>query len=139
MSKSKLSLINFQLSRYPKKLVETYSVFPSSIDGRNDVSVSPYNAVLTLKRLQEFADAVIVVDNIALERLAQDLGAITDTSGGTSGFEVVNRMVGTILTASTAPIRYYSSTYNQLSDHVAELCTFHPMHFLQPGKFLVFI
>ncbi|KAI6192405.1 Tubulin gamma-1 chain-like protein [Aphelenchoides bicaudatus] len=100
---------------FPKKLVETYSVFPSVHMNQNDVVLSPYNAVLTLRYLQEFSDAVIVVDNIALHRLA------------------VNKMVATILTASTAPIRFYTSTYNKMADHIAELASFDPMHFIQPG------
>lgn len=102
-------------------------MFPSAHKNQNDVVLSPYNAVLTLRHLQEFADAVIVVDNNALHRLASDLCHTV------KGFDEVNKMVGTILTASTAPIRFYSSTYNKLSDHIAELCTFDPMHFIQPG------
>ena len=36
--------------RYPKKLIQTYSVFPSQESERgSDVVVQPYNTVLTLK------------------------------------------------------------------------------------------
>lgn len=90
--------------------------------------LSPYNAVLTLRYLQEFADSVIVVDNYALHRLAGDL------CQKVHGFDEVNKMVATILTASTAPIRFYTSTYNKFSDHIAELTSFDPMHFIQPGR-----
>lgn len=106
-------------------------MFPSAYKNQNDVILSPYNAALTLGHLQEFADAVIVVDNNALHRLAGDLCHTVQ------GFDEVNRMVATILTASTAPIRFHSSTYNKLSDHIAELATFDPMHFIQPGWFLL--
>lgn len=34
--------------RYPKKLIQTYSVFPNN---DSDIVVSPYNCMLTLKRL----------------------------------------------------------------------------------------
>ncbi len=34
--------------RYPKKLIQTYSVFPNN---DADIVVSPYNCMLTLKRL----------------------------------------------------------------------------------------
>lgn len=112
---------------FPKKLVETYSVFPSVHMNQNDVVLSPYNAVLTLRYLQEFSDAVIVVDNIALHRLAGDM------CQKVHGFDEVNKMVATILTASTAPIRFYTSTYNKMADHIAELASFDPMHFIQPG------
>jgi tubulin gamma len=67
-------------SRYPKKLVQTYSVFPnqetsndpSNTIGVSDVVVQPYNSLLTLKRLTNSADCVVVLDNTALNRIAVD-------------------------------------------------------------------
>ena len=72
--------------RYPKKLVQTYryagiydwfdtrlihcassSVFPNQNE-TSDVVVQPYNSLLTLKRLTLNADAVVVLDNTALNR-----------------------------------------------------------------------
>lgn len=49
--------------RYPKKLIQTYSVFPSN---DIDIVVSPYNCLLTLKRLILNADASVIIDNNAL-------------------------------------------------------------------------
>lgn len=46
------------LARYPKKLVQTYSVFPNQ-DEMSDVVVQPYNSLLTLKRLTQNADCVV--------------------------------------------------------------------------------
>jgi tubulin gamma len=43
--------------RYPKKLIQTYSVFPNLQEA--DVVVQPYNAVLTLKRLIQNVDSVV--------------------------------------------------------------------------------
>ena len=54
--------------RYPKKLIQTYSVFPND----HDVVIQPYNCILTLKRLALNADAVVVIDNNALTRMATD-------------------------------------------------------------------
>ncbi|OBZ66462.1 Tubulin gamma chain [Grifola frondosa] len=56
--------------RFPRKLLQTYSVFPNAQEG--DVVVQPYNALLTLKRLVDNADSVIVLDNAALARIAAD-------------------------------------------------------------------
>lgn len=50
--------IFFLVSRYPKKLVQTYSVFPNQ-DEMSDVVVQPYNSLLTLKRLTQNADCVV--------------------------------------------------------------------------------
>ena len=57
--------------RYPKKLIQTYSVFPNS-EEISDVVVQPYNSILTMKRLTLNADAVVVLDNAALNRIAAD-------------------------------------------------------------------
>jgi tubulin gamma len=54
--------------RFPKKLVQTYSVFPNE----NDVVVQPYNCLLTMKRLTLNSDATVVIDNNALTRMATD-------------------------------------------------------------------
>lgn len=61
--------------RYPKKLVQTYSVFPNQESnsansdimmtnnvGVSDVVVQPYNSLLTLKRLTKSADCVVVLE-----------------------------------------------------------------------------
>jgi tubulin gamma len=47
--------------RYPKKLIQTYSVFPNNIE-ISDVVVQPYNSILSLKRLTENADSVVLDD-----------------------------------------------------------------------------
>ena len=44
--------------RFPKKLIQTYSVFPNQ-DEISDVVVQPYNSILTLKRLTQNADCVV--------------------------------------------------------------------------------
>lgn len=44
------------------------SVFPSMDD---DVITSPYNTVLGLKHINEFADCVLPVDNLALARITE--------------------------------------------------------------------
>ena len=55
--------------RYPKKLIQTYSVFPNN---DADIVVSPYNCMLTLKRLIQNVDASVIIDNNALQRIATD-------------------------------------------------------------------
>jgi tubulin gamma len=46
---------------FPKKLIQTYSVFPQggAANEVGDVVVQPYNAILTLKRLILNADSVV--------------------------------------------------------------------------------
>lgn len=52
--------IIFFIFRFPKKLVQTYSVFPN-LDEMSDVVVQPYNSLLTLKRLTQNADCVVML------------------------------------------------------------------------------
>lgn len=54
--------------RFPKKLIQTYSVFPEI----SDVVVQPYNSMLSLKRLTQNADSVVVLDNAALNRIVSE-------------------------------------------------------------------
>src|SRR5260221_7206025 len=56
--------------RFPKKLIQTYSVFPNPQE--SDVVVQPYNALLTLKRLANHADPVLVLDNTAVGLIKPD-------------------------------------------------------------------
>ena len=49
--------------RFPKKLIQTYSVFPNQ-DEISDVVVQPYNSLLTLKRLTQNADCVVGISQI---------------------------------------------------------------------------
>lgn len=44
--------------RFPKKLIQTYSVFPDT-QGGDYVVVNPYNSLLTMRRLTQNADSVV--------------------------------------------------------------------------------
>lgn len=80
--------------RFPKKLIQTYSVFPNQQDG--DVVVQPYNSVLTLKRLVNHADSVVVLDNGALMRITADKTNIGEKQIATPSFDHANQVVGNI-------------------------------------------
>ena len=72
--------------RFPKKLIQTYSVFPNQEAG--DVVVQPYNSLLAMKRLTNHADSVVVLDNAALSRIA---GERLDEVG--ASFKQTNQLV----------------------------------------------
>lgn len=77
--------------RFPKKLIQTYSVFPNQQDG--EVVVQPYNSVLTLKRLVNHADSVVVLDNGALTRITADKANFGEKSFATPSFDHANQVV----------------------------------------------
>jgi tubulin gamma len=136
--------------RYPKKLIQTYSVFPNNQVA--DVVVQPYNSVLALKRLINNADATVVLDNAALARIAADrsgmrgLGALRHreregSDGGSNGMGALsvgegvsvkqtNQLVSAVMSASTQTLRYPGYTNNDLVSILASLIPTPRCHFL---------
>eukprot|EP00386_Alphamonas_edax_P009010 GDKI01029618.1.p1 GENE.GDKI01029618.1~~GDKI01029618.1.p1 ORF type:complete len:457 (-),score=126.44 GDKI01029618.1:44-1414(-) len=113
--------------RFPKKLLQTYSVFPLLSD-TSDVVVQPYNSVLTMKRLCLNADCVVVLDNTALNRIAVDRLKLTNPT-----FAQTNSLVSTVMAASTTTLRYPGYLNNDLVGLVASLIPSPRCHFLMTG------
>jgi tubulin gamma len=90
--------------RFLKKLIETYSVFPNQ-DEISDLVVQPYNSLLTLKRLTQSADCVVVLDNTALNRIATDRLHIQNPSS-----TQINTLVSTIMSVGTTTLRQVQPT-----------------------------
>lgn len=114
--------------RYPKKLTQTYSVFPLLSTETSDVVVQPYNSVLTLKRLALNADCVVVLDNTALNRIAVDRLKLVNPT-----FAQTNTLVSTVMAASTTTLRYPGYMNNDLVGMVASLIPTPRCHFLMTG------
>ncbi|GMI53249.1 hypothetical protein ScalyP_jg6095 [Parmales sp. scaly parma] len=113
---------------FPKKLVQTYSVFPNWDNAQSDVVVQPYNSLLTLKRLTLNADAVVVLDNTALNRIAVDRLRLNNPT-----VDQLNSIVATIMAASTTTLRYPGYMNNDLIGLVASLIPTPRCHFLMTG------
>mmetsp|Transcript_25076 Transcript_25076/g.59583 ORF Transcript_25076/g.59583 Transcript_25076/m.59583 type:complete len:395 (-) Transcript_25076:31-1215(-) len=114
---------------FPKKLVQTYSVFPSfKKSDQSDVVVQPYNSLLTMKRLTLNADAVVVLDNAALERIAVDRLRIPNPT-----VDHINSLVATIMAASTTTLRYPGYMNNDWLGQLASLIPTPRCHFLMAG------
>ena len=80
-------------------------MFPNQNENTaSDVVVQPYNSLLTLKRLTLNADAVVVLDNTALNRIAVERLRIANPT-----FSQTNTLVSTVMAASTATLRYPGS------------------------------
>lgn len=110
--------------RYPKKLIQTYSVFPNN-DEVSDVVVQPYNSILSMKRLTLNSDCVIVLDNAALNRIVSDRLHIANPT-----FVQTNRLVSTVMAASTMTLRYPGYMNNDLVGLVSSLIPSPRCHFL---------
>lgn len=112
--------------RYPKKLIQTYTVFPDK--KLYDVNVSPYNSVLTLKRLILNVDSVIVIDNTALNNIATNRLKIQSPT-----MDQLNSLISTVMSASTSTLRYPGYMNNDLISIVAPLVPTPRCHFLITG------
>lgn len=113
--------------RFPKKIIQTYSVFPNQNE-TSDVVVQPYNSLLTLKRLAQNADAVVVLDNTALNRIAVDRLKIPIPT-----VSQTNSLVATVMAASTTTLRYPGYMNNDLVGILAGLIPTPRCHFLMTG------
>jgi len=117
-----------QLSdRYPKKIVQTYSVFPNDAD-KSDVVVHPYNSVLTLKRLILNSDSTVVIDNTSLHRIADERLQLTNSNA--ISFSEINAIISNVMAASTATLRYPGYMNNDLIGLIASLVPTPRAHFL---------
>jgi tubulin gamma len=113
--------------RYPKKLMKTYSVFPLLTE-TSDVVVQPYNSVLTLKRLVNNADCVVVLDNTSLNRIAVERLKLSNPT-----LSETNSLVSTVMAASTTTLRYPGYMNNDLVGLLANLIPTPRCHFLMTG------
>ncbi|KAG5477492.1 hypothetical protein GH5_04308 [Leishmania sp. Ghana 2012 LV757] len=115
--------------KFPKKLIQTYSVFPNqSRGGESDVIVQPYNSLLAMKRLTLHADCVVVLDNTALNRIVTDNLHIASPT-----VEQMNGLVSTVMAASTATLRYPGYMNNDLMSMLASLIPTPRCHFVCTG------
>uniref|UniRef100_A0A7S2ZWK1 Tubulin gamma chain n=3 Tax=Rhodosorus marinus TaxID=101924 RepID=A0A7S2ZWK1_9RHOD len=113
--------------KFPRKLIQTYSVFPNQQD-LSDVVVQPYNSMLTLKRLTVNVDSVVVLDNTALNRIATDRLHLENPT-----FAQVNSLVSTVMAASTSTLRFPGYMNNDLVGLIASLIPIPRCHFLMTG------
>lgn len=120
-------VFKFPLETIYSLISQTYSVFPNWGDSP-DVVVQPYNSLLTLKRLTLNADAVVVLDNTALNKIATDRLKIR-----TPNISQLNSLVSTVMAASTTTLRYPGYMNNDLVGLVASLIPTPRCHFLMTG------
>lgn len=98
-------LLEQMRDEFPKKIIQAYSIFPNN-DESSDVVVQPYNSMLTLQRLVEHCDSIIVMDNSALGRFTLDSLRID-----TPTFDHINLLISTVMAASTSTVRFPSYMY----------------------------
>lgn len=118
-------LLEHLCDRYPRKLIQTYSVFPSLNDRASDIVVSPYNNVLTLTKLVLHADCVVMFDNSAINRIVSDKLNMEHPD-----VKHVNALIAAVMAASTSTLRYPGYTNNSLASILSSLVPTPRCHFV---------
>lgn len=118
-------LLEHLCDRYPRKLIQTYSVFPSLNESGGDVVVSPYNNVLTLTKLILHADCVVVLDNSAITRIVSEKLRMQHHD-----IRQVNTLISAVMAASTSTLRYPGYTNNNLASILSTLVPTPRCHFI---------
>lgn len=112
---------------FPKKIIQAYSIFPNN-DESSDVVVQPYNSILTLQRLIEHCNSIVVMDNSALGRFALDSLRVD-----TPTFDHINMLISTVMAASTSTVRFPGYMYCSHQALNASLVPFDAFKFVAPS------
>ncbi|AFN83482.1 gamma-tubulin [Encephalitozoon romaleae SJ-2008] len=112
---------------FPKKIIQTYSIFPNN-DESSDVVVQPYNSILALQRLIENSDCIIAMDNSSLGRYTLDSLRI-----GTPTFDHINLLISTVMAASTSTVRFPGYMYCTHQSINSCLVPLDPLKFIVPS------
>ncbi|KAL6122363.1 hypothetical protein NUSPORA_00604 [Nucleospora cyclopteri] len=105
------------IDAYPKKIFTSFSILPNNNEA-SDVVVQPYNTVLSLNKLNEHFDNVILMDNFALSK------QIIDSSKTVPSYESLNSIAADIISSYSASVRFPSYLY---CDHRSILNTLVPI------------
>ena len=85
---------------FPHKFIQTYSVFPGMKES-SDVVTQPYNSILALSRLTEFADCTVVLDNTSLNSIVAE-----QSNAGSFPISQINALVSNVLSVSTSTLSW---------------------------------
>ena len=107
---------------YPDRIMQTFSVFPSS--KVSDTVVEPYNAVLSVHQLVENADATHVLDNEALYDICVRTLKISAPT-----YSDLNYIVSNSMAATTCSIRFPGQLNSDLRKLCVNMIPFPRLHF----------
>ena len=108
--------------KYPRKKIFTFSVFPSPLI--SDSVVEPYNSILSMNVLKNFADEVVVLDNHALYDIA------TKKLKRSATYNDLNEIIALVMSSITASLRFHGKLNTDLGEFLVNLVPFPTNHFL---------
>ncbi|MHA1729539.1 MAG: tubulin beta chain [Promethearchaeota archaeon] len=108
---------------YPKKILMTSSIFPSPL--MSDAVVEPYNAVLAMDSMIEYADECIVMDNHALYQVITKQMGISNPT-----YKDINLVISEAMSDLTASLRFSGSLNTDMKEFLVNLVPYPRSHFL---------
>ncbi|GAQ85193.1 Epsilon tubulin [Klebsormidium nitens] len=120
---------------YPEVFRFTTSIFPSADD---DVVTSPYNSLLSVASLSEFADCVLPIENQALQDLVsvvdaasgKKAGSAVTGTRGSKPFDSMNGIAANLLLHLTSSVRFQGPLNVDLNEITTNLVPYPRLHFL---------
>lgn len=119
-----------------KKLLNTFSIFPSNED-TSDVVVQPYNTILTLKRLIDYSDATFVFHNDSLNRIENILFNNNNNNNNNNiqhddndMFLGANKLIALVSASVSNPLRFPGYMYSSMESIVSNLIPTPDLKFL---------
>lgn len=110
----------------PKKLINTFSIFPSN-EKTSDVVVQPYNTILTLKRLIDHSDATFVFHNDALNSIEN---LLFNNQNFENAFDGANMLISNVCASISNPLRFPNYMYSSYESILSTLIPTSDLKFL---------
>ncbi|KAL0476265.1 tubulin beta [Acrasis kona] len=107
---------------YPDRIIMSFSVFPS--ENLSDTVVEPYNSILSMHRLIQDADEVVVIDNEALYNICSKSLKLTKPTFGD-----LNHLVSCVMSNVTSGFRFPGQLNSDLRKLAVNLVPFPRLHF----------
>ncbi|PAA76190.1 hypothetical protein BOX15_Mlig010448g4, partial [Macrostomum lignano] len=133
------AILQLLRDQYPEVYRFVTAVYPSEDD---DVITSPYNSVLAMRCLTDYADCVMPIDNACLAGIAQRVQDSGRTAAGSSAaaagaaakdakpFDAMNSIVANLLLNLTASARFSGTLNVDLNEISMNLVPFPRLHYL---------
>jgi tubulin beta len=121
------SLITETLKKeFPGKGILNFSVLPSEM---NDITLAPYNTVLSINHLSKFSDLTVLFDNTALMRLVKD----QLNKPLIKQFSDLNFLIGRVMASITASLRFPGQLNMDLMEMAHNLVALPETKFIIPS------
>ncbi|CAD8141138.1 unnamed protein product [Paramecium pentaurelia] len=119
-------LISKVKEEYPDRIVETFSIIPSS--KVSDTVIESYNAILSINQLIENINQCMIMDNEALHDICINSLKLTQPTYGD-----LNHLVSAAMSGITCSLRFPSKLNSDLRNFAVNLIPFPRLHFLMIG------